>query len=79
LADGLIIIRNPPPFPRPPAPNPYWRPHPVFAPLEVAFHKVDVSIDGQKATTKVDQDFSIQTILSSRRVPLPHTQRRAHR
>lgn len=50
FADGLIIIRNPPPRPRP-------SPHPVFAPLEVVFHKVDVSIDGQKATTKVDQEF----------------------
>ncbi len=60
LADGLIIIHNPPPRPihRPPHHAPHWhRPHPVFAPLEVAFHKVDVAIDGQKATTRVDQEF----------------------
>jgi Ca-activated chloride channel family protein len=50
FADGLIIIRNPPPRPHP-------FPHPVFAPLEVVFHKVDVTIDGQKATTRVDQEF----------------------
>jgi len=50
FADGLIIVRNPPPLPRP-------LPHPVFAPLEVVFHKVDVTIDGQKATTSVDQEF----------------------
>lgn len=50
FADGLIIVRNPPPRPMP-------HPHPVFAPLEVVFHKVDVSIDGQKATTQVDQEF----------------------
>ncbi len=54
LADGLIVIRNLPPRPQPwPAP----RPHPVFAPLEVVYHKVDVTIDGQKATTRVDQEF----------------------
>jgi Ca-activated chloride channel family protein len=51
LADGLIIIHNPPPRHRP-------SPHPVFAPLEVVFHKVDVSIEGQKATTRVEQEFA---------------------
>jgi Ca-activated chloride channel family protein len=57
MADGLIIIHNAP-IPRGQFhPPPHWRPHPVFAPLEVVFHKVDVSIDGQKATTKVDQEF----------------------
>jgi Ca-activated chloride channel family protein len=50
FADGLIIIHNPPPLPHPMR-------HPVFAPLEVTFHKVDVTIDGQKATTQVDQEF----------------------
>jgi hypothetical protein len=45
FADGLIIIRNPPPRSRP-------SPHPIFAPLEVVFHKVDVAIEGQKATTR---------------------------
>ncbi len=52
FADGLIIVRRPPPFP---APHPW--PHPVFAPLEIVYHKVDVAIDGQKATTHVDQEF----------------------
>ena len=56
FADGLIIIHNPPPrhWPHPP-PRPW---HPVFAPLEVVYHNVNVTIDGQKATTKVDQEFS---------------------
>ena len=49
-ADGLIIIRNPPIVHGPPR-------HFVFAPLEVVFHKVDVAIDGQKAVTRVDQEF----------------------
>src|SRR5205823_5588843 len=64
-ADGFIIIHNPPPFappfpqphPRPPWPMPSPRPHYVFAPMEVVFHKVDVSIDGQKSVTRVDQEF----------------------
>ena len=47
-ADGLIIIHNPPPR--------IGR-HFVFAPLEVVFHKVDVDISGQKATTRVEQEF----------------------
>ena len=56
-ADGLIIIHEPPevpvrsgPWPRPP--HRY-----VFAPLEVAYHHVNVKIDGQIATTSVDQEF----------------------
>ena len=56
-ADGLIIIHNPPPRPHPPQHQPWRPPHPVFAPLEVAFHKVDVAIDGQKAVTRVEQEF----------------------
>lgn len=38
------------PWPRPP--HQY-----VFAPLEVAYHHVTVKIDGQVATTSVDEDF----------------------
>src|SRR5687767_12431135 len=58
LADGLIIIHNPPPREAPPRHLPHWhRPHYVFAPLEVVFHKVDVDISGQTATTRVDQEF----------------------
>ncbi len=56
-ADGLIIIHNPPPLPRPHLPPPHWRPHYVFAPMEVVFHKVDVEISGQRATTRVEQEF----------------------
>lgn len=52
MADGLIVIHNPPPI------APHHRPRPfVFAPLEVVFHQVDVAIDGQKATTRVEQEF----------------------
>jgi Ca-activated chloride channel homolog len=61
LGDGLIVIRHLPPRPWPPPhpwPMPMPRPHPVFAPLEVVYHKVDVTIDGQKATTRVDQEFA---------------------
>src|SRR4051812_20478984 len=50
FADGLIIIRHPPP-------RTFPLPHPAFAPLEVAYHKVEVTIEGQKATTHVDQEF----------------------
>src|SRR5215510_534587 len=64
FADGLIVIHHAPPGPLPPRrpwppphPWPIPIPHPVFAPLEVAYHKVDVTIDGQKATTRVDQEF----------------------
>jgi Ca-activated chloride channel family protein len=59
-ADGFIIIHNPPPFPHPPFPPhrpPMPPPHFVFAPLEVVFHKVDVDITGQKAVTRVEQEF----------------------
>jgi Ca-activated chloride channel family protein len=54
LADGLIIVRNPPPRPIPRPPHPL---HHVFAPLEVVYHKVEVDIEGQRATTRVDQEF----------------------
>ncbi len=62
-ADGFIIIHNPPPFPHPPFPPfpphrpPMPPPHYIFAPLEVVFHKVDVDITGQKAVTRVEQEF----------------------
>ncbi|MEO6784888.1 MAG: VIT domain-containing protein, partial [Chthoniobacteraceae bacterium] len=59
LADGFIIIHNPPPFPPPFPPHrmPMPPPHYVFAPLEVTFHKVDVDITGQKAVTRVEEEF----------------------
>lgn len=47
-ADGLIIV--PEPMPRPDAPH-------AFSPLEVKRHHVNVTIDGQVATTHVDQVF----------------------
>ena len=50
LADGFIIIHNPPHISRP-------IPHYEFAPLEVVYHHVNVKIDGQIATTTVDQEF----------------------
>jgi len=58
-ADGFIVVEDPhwrpgpiPTRPWPPAPRPY-----VFAPLEVTYHHVDVKIDGQIATTTVDEEF----------------------
>jgi len=47
VADGLIVVHNPPPMPG----------HFAFAPLEVAYHHVDVTIEDRLATTKVDQEF----------------------
>jgi Ca-activated chloride channel family protein len=61
-ADGLIIVHEPYwwPEPRPPHPHP-WPPHlpppRPYAPLEVTYHHVNVKIDGQIATTSVDQEF----------------------
>ena len=65
LADGLIIVHEAHwlPIPRPPHPNPPRPPRPlppaprVYAPLEVVYHHVNVKIDGQIATTSVDQEF----------------------
>jgi Ca-activated chloride channel family protein len=44
FADGFIVIPRPHPLP-----NPF--------PLEVVYHKVDVTIDGQSAITTIDQSF----------------------
>ena len=64
-ADGLIIVDEKHwtlPGPIPPRP-PHWPPRPIppvprpYAPLEVIFHHVNVNIDGQIATTSVDQEF----------------------
>jgi Ca-activated chloride channel family protein len=62
FGDGFIVVHNPPwpmPGPRPPVwPGPIPPPRPyVFAPLEVSYHHVKVKIDGQVATTSVDEDF----------------------
>jgi Ca-activated chloride channel family protein len=49
FADGLIIIPRPP-YISPPRPfNPF--------PLQVVYHHVDVQIDDQVATTRIDQAF----------------------
>ncbi len=47
-ADGFIVIHDPPQ----PIPG-----HFSFAPLEVTYHKVSITIDGPIATTRVDQEF----------------------
>ncbi|WP_428937058.1 VIT domain-containing protein [Fontivita pretiosa] len=47
VADGLIVVHNPPPMPG----------HFAFAPLEVAYHHVNVKIEDRLATTSVDQEF----------------------
>ncbi len=44
MADGLIVI-----------PHPHHTPQPF--PLEVKYHKVDVTIQDQMATTHIDQAF----------------------
>ena len=48
-ADGLIVV------PRSPMP-PFHHPQTPF-PLEVAFHRVQVDINGQIAETRIDQEF----------------------
>ena len=69
VVDERYWIPGPvPPWPQPPRPPqpqpPIWPPRPVppprpyvFAPLEVVYHKVDVKIEGQVATTSVEQEF----------------------
>jgi Ca-activated chloride channel family protein len=54
FADGFIIIDETH-WQRPPHPGP--APVRVYAPLEVTYHHVNVKIDGQIATTSVDQEF----------------------
>ena len=57
FADGLIIIDEAH-WQRPPVPAIPMRPMPrPYAPLEITYHHVNVKIDGQIATTSVDQDF----------------------
>ena len=48
FADGLIVIHTPTHVPHG---------HYTFAPLEVTYHHVNVKIDGQVATTAIDQEF----------------------
>jgi Ca-activated chloride channel family protein len=64
-ADGFIIVNEAHWLPHPPHPvPPTWPPRPmppprpyIFAPLEVNYHHVNVKINGQIATTSVDQEF----------------------
>ncbi|MCP4231025.1 MAG: hypothetical protein GY771_12880, partial [bacterium] len=59
FGDGIIIIHPPYPYPWPhPWPWPYY-PQPKEAPrsLDIKYHHVEVSIDGQVCTTTVDEVF----------------------
>lgn len=57
-ADGLIIVDETHWRPQPhPQPHPGLHPPRPYAPLEVGYHHVNVKIDGQIATTIVDQEF----------------------
>jgi Ca-activated chloride channel homolog len=54
--DGFIVVE--PPWHHGPRPPQWPRPQSYsFAPLEVAYHHVSVKIDGQVATTSVDEEF----------------------
>src|SRR5215469_13252085 len=55
-ADGFIVVNPEQPWVRPMPPWPHPRPY-IFAPLEVSYHHVTVKIDGQVATTSVDEEF----------------------
>ena len=70
-ADGLIIIDEAH-WQRMPHPGPL--PFRVYAPLEVTYHHVTVKIDGQIATTSVDQEFynpNAQRLEGTYLFPLP--------
>lgn len=74
-ADGLIIVDEAHwmPHPHPPQPWP-GLPRP-YAPLEVVYHHVNVKIDGQIATTSVDQEFynpNNQQLEGTYLFPIPH-------
>jgi Ca-activated chloride channel family protein len=56
-ADGLIIVDEAHWLPHPHPPHPWPQPRRPYAPLEVVYHHVNVKIDGQIATTSVDQEF----------------------
>jgi Ca-activated chloride channel family protein len=56
FADGMIVVKNPIRRPRP-GPIPVGMRSYDFAPLEVTYHHVNVTINGQLATTSVDQEF----------------------
>src|SRR5689334_25199376 len=66
LADGIVVVPCPTPFPNQPNPIPSC-PRPPCAPdtrcptpynpLSIKYHRVDITIDNQIATTHVDQVF----------------------
>ena len=67
LADGFIVVHTPTHVPHG---------HYAFAPLEVAYHHVNVKIDGQVATTAIDQEFSnpnVWSITRRRATTMPST------
>lgn len=58
FADGFIVVHEYQVIPLPrPHPWPIPMPHPVYAPLAVSYHQVDVKIEDQVALTTVDQEF----------------------
>ena len=59
LADGFIVPDPMPPWPEPPVPP--IRPTPVIPYLTVKYHHVDVTIENQVATTRIDQVFINET------------------
>lgn len=61
-ADGFIIIE--PPHPHPPLPRPLPQPSFTPFPLEVKNHHVQVTIEEQVATTRIDQVFYNPTATS---------------
>lgn len=61
-ADGFIIIE--PPYPHPPLPRPLPQPSFTPFPLEVKNHHVQVTIEEQAATTRIDQVFYNPTATS---------------
>lgn len=76
-ADGLIIVDQAHWWPGPTPPRlPHWPPAPrPYAPLEVVYHHVNVKIDGQIATTSVDQEFynpNPQRLEGTYLFPIPH-------
>ena len=66
-ADGFIVINHPIPVPTAPFP---------FAPLEVGYHHVNVKIDGQICTTRVEEEFinpNAATLEGTYLFPVPKT------
>lgn len=74
-ADGLIIINEAHWRPGPRHPHPGPNPPRPYTPLEVSYHHVTVKIEGQIATTSVDQEFynpNNQQLEGTYLFPIPH-------